>query len=267
MRALSSGDGKTDACEFADGVVFQVFQLPLVAIHDVEKRKRHAHGIGAADFIGDRVALEIGAVFEQADKFEDDENQDGGEEGRDVEAGAAGHADGSDGPDSGGGGKPAHAVALMQDESSAEKADALDNVRGDLAAIGARVSGDQHGEKREHGRTEADEHVRAHAGRTMMQLAIDADGAAQPGGEQKTSRSPAGDEHLLNAAVGQHVPGLDGEDHFLLIVSPAERPIPCLQATFRGSVPSLVNSGEIRGELESFNSTCGQAYEALVQLQ
>ena len=95
---------------------------------------KHGADVGA-DFVDLGIALPAEAAFEHADELQRDEDEDGGESGDEVEAGAAGHADGGDDPDGGRAGEAEDAVLGVEDEAGAEEANALHDVGGDLAAL------------------------------------------------------------------------------------------------------------------------------------
>ena len=75
----------------------------------------------------------------------------------------------------------------MEDESGAEEADALDDVGGDLALVGAGIAGDDWGEDGEERCAQADEKVGANACRFFGELALKADEATQKAGEKEAS--------------------------------------------------------------------------------
>ena len=84
------------------------------------------------------------------------------------EPGAAGHADRGNDEDAGRAGHAADAVAVMQNETGAEKADALDDIGRDLALVGCRLAGQHGGQEGKEGAAHADEQVGAHAGSTAL---------------------------------------------------------------------------------------------------
>ena len=63
----------------------------------------------------------------------------------------------------------------MQDGAGADEADAGDNLRRNAGMIAGKRSGQHFGENREHGRPEADKHVGAQSGGTVLELALQAD--------------------------------------------------------------------------------------------
>ncbi len=114
-----------------------------------------------------------------------------------ARARAACHADGGDHPDAGRAGEPADAAAVVQNESGAEEADALNDIRGHLALVRTAVAG-EHGRKQcEKRGAHADEQVGAHAGRAALDFALKADEAAQQAGQQQPTDGAIDDDHLL----------------------------------------------------------------------
>jgi len=123
-------------------------------------------------------------AFQDADDLESDEDEKRSECGDDVEAGSAGHADGRDHEDGGGAGETEHAVLGVEDEASAEEADALHDVCGDLAAVVWVIAGDDDAHDGEECRAHADEDVGAKAGVLVAPLALKADDSAHAAGHE-----------------------------------------------------------------------------------
>jgi hypothetical protein len=64
-------------------------------------------------------------------------------------------------------------------------------------------------------------HIGANARGAVVNFAVDADGAPQPGRQEEATGSATGEQHLLKLAEGQHVTvGIGCEDHLPLILSP-----------------------------------------------
>src|SRR5581483_6722922 len=87
----------------------------------------------------------------------------------------------------------AYGEALPEDDAGAEEADAGDDLGRDAARVGAddgvaarqeivEAVGADHGEQ---GRAAGDEHVRAQPGGLLVELALEADHAAERGGDRE----------------------------------------------------------------------------------
>ena len=144
-------------------------------IHRVEDRAKHGRLIGSARFIDERIDLDAGAPFKKADQFERDDHDDCGHCSGRKQSRAACHADGGDYPDAGSTGQSADAAAVVNDQSGAEEANALHDIRRHLALIRAAVSGQHSREQREKRRAQTDEQVSAYAGRSALVLSLQAD--------------------------------------------------------------------------------------------
>ena len=93
--------------------------------------------------------------------------------------------------------RPRHSALRVQDQPRAEEADALHDVRGDLALVRCRGSGEHLAHDGEQRRTHTDEHVGAEAGVLMSPLALETNGAAQSARHQQAPRRRAAKLHLL----------------------------------------------------------------------
>ena len=137
-----------------------------------------------ARLIDERIDLQVGAPLQKADYLQRQNDNDRRDRCRAIQSRAAGHADRGDDPNAGGAGQPADAAAIVQDESRAQKADALHDVRGHLSLVGAVVACQHRGEERKERRAHADEQVGAHTGGLAIDLPLQAD-------QRRPARRPA----------------------------------------------------------------------------
>ncbi len=166
-------------------------------VHGVENGLQHGILVVSARLVHERIDLQIGAALEKADEFKRQNDDDGGNGCSSIKAGAARHADGGDDPDAGGAGEPADAAAVVNDQSGAEKADALHDVRSDLALVRTALAGEHGREQGEEGCTHADEEVGPHSGGRAFGLALKADEAAEEAGQKQTADGAVDDADLL----------------------------------------------------------------------
>jgi len=106
----------------------------------------------------------------------------------------------------------------MKDGTSADEADAGNDLGGDAGAISGSA-GELAGEDGEHGRAKTDEHVGAQAGRAVAELALQADRAAEEGGENQAGQRRTQDDTEF---VAQFDHGIQG----------VHRAVPCVRADF-----------------------------------
>lgn len=107
------------------------------------------------------------------------------------EACAAGKADDGRGPQSGGGGKALDLTAACDnDRAGADEADAGDDLRSESADIGVKPEAEQQvlAGQRRYCRAQADQNVRAEAGRAALYLALGADDRAAYERKQQAQR-------------------------------------------------------------------------------
>ena len=105
-----------------------------------------------------------------------------------IQSRAAGHADRGDHPDAGRAGEPADAAAVVQNQTGAEKADALHDVRRHLPLIRDCYRRPALREQREESRAHADEQIGAYTGGLALHFALQAR-SIRPA-EQANSRRP-----------------------------------------------------------------------------
>jgi hypothetical protein len=178
MNLASCADSEDDTFERGDAVALHDAEAESGSVEDAEDGDVHLVLLGTADFVDERVGLPVEMALNESDEVKGDEDDEGGEDGWEIETGTAGHSNGGDDPDGGCAGESDDAIAAVEDEAGAEEADSLDDVGGDLAFIGACFPGDDDGEHGEEGGTEADEHVGAEAGGFAAGGAFEADDAA-----------------------------------------------------------------------------------------
>jgi len=194
---------KGDALRIADGVGFNIGEAHVGFVHHSEDGLEHLVLIFATRLISDAIRAEAGAAFKEADDFHGNDDDEGGDSGCEVEPGTTGHADGGDGPDAGGAGETADAGAIAKDEACAEEADALNDVGGDLAFVGAVFAGEYGGEKGEEGRAHGDEEVGADTGGPAVEFALEADRGAEGAGEEETADGAVQHVNLLQVAEAE----------------------------------------------------------------
>ncbi len=88
----------------AQGVAFHDVEAKVSGVEHVKHGGKHAVLVDAAHFVEHDETLPLAFGFEHADELERGKYDDGGQQGFEVEPGAAGHADGGDYPDRGSGG-------------------------------------------------------------------------------------------------------------------------------------------------------------------
>ena len=97
--------------------------------------------IPPARLIHQRVALEIRVPLQKSHNLQRQHHDDSRHYRGRVEPRAASHTDGSHNPDARGTGKAADPAAIVQDETRAQKADALNDVGRHLAFVWTGVAG------------------------------------------------------------------------------------------------------------------------------
>src|ERR1035438_5949047 len=191
-------DRKAHALDFTDAVAVGRGKAFARLVHGVENGLEHGVLVVSAGFVHERVDLQIGAALEKADEFKRQNDGDGGNSCSSIKAGAARHADGGNDPDACRAREATDAAAIVNDESGAEKADALHDIGSDLTLVWTVVAS-QHGrEKSEKGRAHADEEVGANSGGCAFCLSLQAHEAAEETRQKQASHGAVDDADLLN---------------------------------------------------------------------
>ncbi len=140
----------------------------------------HVFGGLPCRFVGEIEDFKIEGIFDAAERVENQEHDQRGEDGGDVEAAADGHSNRGDDEEGGSGGEAADQTSGMQDGTGADEP----NTGNDLGrnAGGFVAAGEFMGKQREHGRAETDEHVGAETGGTVLEFPFQADDAAEQRG-------------------------------------------------------------------------------------
>ena len=127
---------KLTRCRFADSVATEIGKTLACLVHGVENRRKHGSLVDSASLVNQRIDLDTCAAFQKADQFQRDDHDCSCRHRCRKKACAASHADGGDNPNAGCAGQPADAAAIVEDEARTQKADALNDVGGNLALIG-----------------------------------------------------------------------------------------------------------------------------------
>lgn len=220
VLAVGGIERKDDALEISDGGGFNVGERQVLYVEGSQNALEHKQLISAAGFVGDVVGLEVDALLEEADQKHGDNDDEGGDGCWSVEARTAGHTDGGNDPDAGGAGQSAETAAVVEDEPRTEEADALNDVRGDLALVAA-VAGDDPGEDGEEGCAKADEEVCADASGLFGELALESYEGAKDACQDEAADGAVDEAHLVEPAEGSgfnevgELGGGGGQEEFL----------------------------------------------------
>ena len=170
---------------------------PRVPLDDLDHRRRAPAG-GYLDEqpLGLRAEAAHDPEGDDAQRPEREQRDPGRDDGGDVVAGAARHADRGDEPQRRGRREAAHRESLPDDRARAEEADAADDLRRDARRVGAHEAAAVDEEvveavrrdEREERRADADDEMRAQPGLALAQLALEADRAAEPGGDREAQQ-------------------------------------------------------------------------------
>jgi hypothetical protein len=264
VHGSGGDDGEGDALKASDVVAFEDGEALAGLIEDVKDGFLHTHegggavlgeglgsccadevsgGCGAgvgADLVDEGVALPAEPTLEGSDDLEGEQDERGGDGGFDVEACAAGHADGGYDEDGGGAGEADGLAFGVEDEAGAEEADALDDIGGDLAAVGGLVAGDDDAHDGEQRGTHGDEQVGAEAGVLVTPLALHTDETAHGAGHDEARGGTLREEHLLEGGEVE----MGGVDHglSLLLTGVCGRRVRLGGCSFGGRVGAVLDS-------------------------
>jgi hypothetical protein len=102
----------------------------------------------------------------------------------------------------------------VKDEAGTEKADALNNVGGDLAAVRAGFAGEHWRKQSEEGRAKTNEQVGTKASRLVTELALETNDATEQGGDEQPAHCAVNHTHLFEPVKTEWLCELgDGKGH------------------------------------------------------
>lgn len=220
VLAVGGIERKDDALEISDGGGFNVGERQVLYVEGSQNALEHKQLIGATCFVGDTVRLQVDAPLKKADQNHGDNDDQGSDGCGSVEFRTAGHSDGGDDPDAGSAGESAETAAVVEDEPRTEEADALNDVRGDLALVSA-VAGDDPGEDGEEGCAKADEEVGADARGLFGEFALESYEGAKDACQDEAADGAVDEAHLVEPAEGSgfnemgELGGGGGQEEFL----------------------------------------------------